>query len=325
MKIKKIILYISLMLLITISPVYSSETENKVFYIDQDNFSQLSSLMTEGGVYVFEYGNYSVSDSIYILDDVTLQGNGAVITNTSGLATFRLDQSNIKIDGFKIVNGGAAVAIYAGSNNNIISNNIFQSAHTGVSIAGNNNIIENNQILSTGEYQGNGDGVTIGGNASYNIISNNTIKDGACYGIWIVGAENPNFNVIKNNYISNNATTSVMLNAGKGHTVKNNILINSPSHAVAIEKSKDVIIKDNLIYENRAAGIFVYKDAENVIVSDNISKGNGVGGNLTFGKDIVITSGNNLKNVLVTNNIVGTLSELGVGQNIVIKDNIIAP
>lgn len=185
------------------------------------------------------------------------------------------------------VKGGRNGVVINTNHCNVV-NCVFEDCSGGVWLAGDFNQISTNQIISSGNSLNNGDGITIAGNASDNIINANTIVGGNCYGIWSWDGKKER-NIITNNSIKSNVTYAIMIQEGSGFCISNNI-IDWCSGGIAIDNVTNSSIESNIISNNLVSGIAIGEKCSNIVVANNNLSGNNfvdksVAG---YGGDIVI-------------------------------------
>lgn len=242
-------------------------------------------------------------------------------TKTSGHGILVQNAELVNIHKNKITEGINAVRITHQSRMVNVSENKMFNAWTGIGLGGNNNLIHNNTIVGSGTNRGSGDGITVFGYASKNIISDNLIDSGDCYGLWVTGTY-PTNNMISNNTIRSNITTGIMISKGEGHNIIGNVLENN-THGISVDGSietvKNIVISSNVATDQVSSGIIVY-NAKNVIVSSNNCYNNGKTTSV-YATDIVVAFS---KNVKVFGNITSKmiLDRLNVG-GVEISNNIL--
>ena len=184
--------------------------------------------------------NGTYDEHITVWKTTTIIGEdrkGTIINGTNETEVVSMIADGSKISGFTIQNCGLYIDTW--SDDNVISENIFQNSHTGLSInGGSNNKILNNTIKNESS------GISLFG--SNNIIYGNLIFDIKWCGISLWGSDC----LIMRNTIKN-CTVGIQISSRKGNNiiVANNITENSNKGI-----SRYSIISFNYIYYNNFIG-----------------------------------------------------------------------
>lgn len=248
----------------------------------------------------FANGTY-VDTSITINKNLTLNGNGATLSNpVTGAVILNIAStnnkttSNVTINNF-IIEGGRAI-VANGVNNLIITNNIIDMytnndaiSLTSVQVALLKDNEINGKILSTVAGR---DAIGVVNSSDINIIDNNLsgfTRNGISMAAGRLGAlnETSTFNIlIKGNNIFNITEEGIYFGGGVSHVdIINNILSSIPGNAINIVRSSEnILIKDNTI-TNCGVAIRIeegniFHDNETPTVLKNVTiKGNYISSN----------------------------------------------
>jgi parallel beta-helix repeat protein len=263
----------------------------------------IAALPSTGGSVVLLDGTYSIGDSAgdgidLIKSNVSIIGSGrstvlqrqgdtasndGVITVGDNSTTVTgVVISDLAIDGQK--------GTYAGAENLGIyyKRNVYQS-----------------KIINSWIHDNDGNGVYLyglGGPDSYNVISNNDIRNNDDYGVRI---ENTDANTISHNVIQANLTDGIIIQ-GSYTTVTSNLIYSNSADGIQIASSGTKnTISGNTIRGNSGVGVYVFPGNDNTITgntitentdgvridtsSDNIVSSNVITDNTQYG--IILTSG----------------------------------
>ncbi len=243
-------------------------------------------------VFYIDYGRH-INITNNIINGVKTSGHSVCVNNAE----------MVDIINNEFHSGNNAVNLEHNARRCKVNNNRMHNTWIGVMVAGHQNNILNNTIVGSGTNYGSGDGITVTGIASNNVISDNLIEGGDCYGIWITGTYPQNI-ILKGNIVRAGITTGIMITKGEGHVVTNNITEYN-SHGIAVdgilEKIKNVVISNNISRNNVSSGIIVYSNNKSVLIQGNNVYDNGKSTSV-YATDISIAFSDN---VIVKDNLVG--------------------
>lgn len=190
--------------------------------------------------------------------------------------------------------------IYMNNVKNVdVINNTFNQVNFGNIVSSNseNLRIHNNKIFEPGKgskyHHPTGDGITFGGENRHISIKGNTIANGYCYLIWVVGKINNS--IIDGNTFKSGVTTSLCINNGKEVNIMNNIFDSALGPGILLNNSySDILIKNNDFYNDVIISRQAAATNINVIENnffENYPEDNQIGaiGNIT------INEGNNIQ------------------------------
>jgi len=176
--------------------------------------------LTNGGKIFIKAGTYECSQSIFLKDNVIIEGEGTkTILKAISLSEdfIRIyDVENVTVSNIKIMHVGGSgylLLIYVNTRNIIVENCHFNGEGVGAGIGvmniNNKNIWIKNNYLINFTYEA----IAIGKNASNVIISGNVISNCGRNGIWILGATGYTLSDI---IISSNIVTKSQRSLGGG-------------------------------------------------------------------------------------------------------------
>lgn len=234
--------------------------------------------------------------------DVEIRHIDFVNYNT-GEDTIKINQSElVSVDSCSLYGGKTGIRVYEGASQFSLCNNIIYDCSAAIFLGGNKGSIVNNKIIQSGNTLKNGDGITITASAKDNIISQNEIIGGMCYGIWGLSGNTGGGNSIINNLIDSNITYGIYIESGQGYIIQEN-RVQRCSGGICVDSCKDFVISDNIAKDNLVSGISIGEKVENTIVENNICQGNNyVDPNIAgYGGNIVIWG--YPKNLIIENNV----------------------
>lgn len=260
--------------------------------IDETRFDRLEYILTESIIEVswgmdIRIENIEFSNKNY---------------NLNSIFWGRVERGNVhncRFDG-----GQKGILIGTHSNNCSIYGNTIIDCAPGIWIAGSKNLILENTISSSGSTCKEGDGITIGKTAVDNIISENIIMGGNCYGIWGLPG-NAKGNTIADNLIDSNITYGIYIQSGKNWTITGNRIIRCAG-GIGLENVENSIISCNIIKQNLYCGTIITGKSQNNIIKENVySENNYIDEkSVGYGGDIVLFKIEQNCNNIIEDNIV---------------------
>lgn len=301
-------------------------------YIAVNNFNAhntintaIDSLPVGGGKVVLLEGVYTVSNTINVPSNVTLEGMGSstvikvkdshngtieVIRSTPGATSINI--LNVKVDGNKNNQTGGHVMRGIRFHSNVTNSSIrgcqvmdFQLV--GISVDGSRNIISDNMLIN------NFRALLISG--YNNQIQGNYINDNTV-GIEISNAGASN-NIISNNICSNNINYGILQTASKQNLFVGNVC-NSNGSGISIQASTSL---NNQLYNNQCmdnVGTGIEVNANHSVVADNVCARNATGISIT-GYSNDVSNNNCIENTTTGIEIAGSSSNYNCLQGNLIR------
>lgn len=258
--------------------------------IEMDETVKLPKSSGEKAIIVIDYGQDIELSNIKINNGNYNQENIAIIKS-----------ENVSVNTCYVEGGRSAVIVDAGSSLCKLLDNTFYDCSGGIFLFGSNNIITGNVINSSGSTLNSGDGITILESASFNIIKNNQITGGNCYGIWAVKGKRSGNN-ISDNVIQANVTYGIYLESGEGYLIQNNRTERN-SGGICADQISDSNISGNYVTNNLISGISIGEKSKRCIIQNNVLSGNNYidPKEAGYGGDIVIWG--DMKGIVCKDNI----------------------
>jgi len=247
----------------------------------------ISDISTLGGKIVLLEGTYSVSNSINLNSNITIQGQGTntvVVSNTENGIDFNIFQNlspvNFVVIKDLMIKGRTTTPLNIGvsfvDSNSILLDNLhvercyknikFDISDTfkiikcksiysgdGIYIENCNNVIIDQNILNYNTNR-SGSGIYLKGNNDYINITNNSIKNNVWDGIRLFGEEASLDTykdlTIMNNNTSNNSKNGISMYKVSDCNISNNICKNNKYNGISIGDSKRCLISSNIVMYN---------------------------------------------------------------------------
>ena len=242
--------------------------------------------------------NSKIQTEDIVLKDIIFRGNfDKDETEKKGRSNLTLtleNVQNLEIDNLDFQDTFGGIYLNKITNGKVNNNTLNRVNFGNIVVSNSKNItIDHNSISQPGKgskyNHPSGDGITFGGINDNIFITSNTITQGYCYLIWVVGSINNS--VISDNTFSSGVTTALCINNGDNVIIENNefryslangILLNDNYNNITIEnntfyndgiisrngKSKNINIVNNVFKEN-------YKDEKFVGVIGKATKNEG--------------------------------------------------
>jgi parallel beta-helix repeat protein len=216
------------------TPSVSSDNISNILYVEPGNAADIQTKIdlcpSSGCKVIIPPGDYEISNTIQIPDDVTLQGSGIMTTirladnanvdmiNNSNQETeqWNIEIRDLTLDGNRANNVGDIDVIHWEycMHCKAVNLRILNSEYRGIYLGnheGSNNIVENCFINNS-----NHSGIFLS-SGTQNIIKNNVLSKNGLHGLYIDGDD---FNTIENNIFLQNTENGIY---SKGH---DNIITN---------------------------------------------------------------------------------------------------
>lgn len=186
-----------------------------------------------------------------------------------------IEQNLIKENGFGLPKPcGGGTYLTQSNNNTITKNRYLSSGYTVIALEfSDSNFISENVSLGAGANL-SGDGIAFS-NSNSNIVKNNVLRRGSCYGMWI---KKSSYNIFAENIVEGGVTTGINIDQESSfNLISKNIVKENLSHGILLnDKAKNNLVVDNLVSRNGLYGIFLYDLSCDNQVKNNILENNGL-------------------------------------------------